>query len=185
MSQSNIKSLGSDLLLLLLVAIIASGIGLLINRFRTTPLPLFYQTPAERLQDSVSRMRIHRDTSVVTQAMVTVQKLPEFLSLSEFSKVVDTRQILILDARPALFYRLSHVPGALSLPREDFAQGYARLKAKLESNPAQPIVIYCSDSSCEDSKLVRDSLKKLGYSNLSLFEQGWSGWMGSDNKQEH
>jgi rhodanese-related sulfurtransferase/Na+-transporting methylmalonyl-CoA/oxaloacetate decarboxylase gamma subunit len=185
MSQSNIKSLGSDLLVLLLLAILASGIGLLINRFRSTPLPVRPQTPAERLQDSVSRMTIHRDPGIVIKAVATVQKLPEFLSLSEFSTNVDARQILILDARPAPFYRLSHVPGALSLPREDFVQGYATLKARLDSNHVQPIVIYCSDASCEDSKLVRDSLRKLGYENLSLFEPGWSAWSEFEKKQEH
>jgi predicted sulfurtransferase len=68
---------------------------------------------------------------------------------------VESKRGLVLDARPEIFHRLGHVPGALSLPRDDFETGYAALKEKLEADRSQPIVIYCSSASCEDSGLVK------------------------------
>jgi rhodanese-related sulfurtransferase len=81
-----------------------------------------------------------------------------------------------LDARPEIFYRLGHVPGALSLARDDFENAYAQLKERLEKDKNQPLIIYCSNSSCEDSHLVQSALLKLGYVNVAVFSGGWATW---------
>ena len=155
--------------------------GLLINQFSESPFPLVYKSNVERLQDSVQRIQSVQSATIVASAQAT---LPSNMGLDDFSHYVEAKRGLILDARPSLFYRLGHVPGALSLPREDFEHGYAALRGKLEANRSLPIVIYCSDSECEDSKLVRDSLKSLGYTNLSLFESGWSAWTETGKTKE-
>ena len=74
------------------------------------------------------------------------------------------------------FVQPGHVPAAISLPREDFEIFYAKLKEQLEQNKSQPIVIYCSSESCEDSQMVKNALKQLGYSNVALFKGGWTEW---------
>src|SRR4026209_1031979 len=38
---------------------------------------------------------------------------------------------LFLDARPVDFYKMSHIPGPLSLPEDDFNRAYARLEQTL------------------------------------------------------
>jgi rhodanese-related sulfurtransferase len=75
-----------------------------------------------------------------------------------------------------LFYQFGHVPGALSLPRADFESAYAALRARLEKNRRRPIVVYCSDRSCEDSSAVRTALAKLGYTDVAVFHGGWAAW---------
>jgi 3-mercaptopyruvate sulfurtransferase SseA len=174
------KTLRSDLMVLWLVATTAFCVGLVINQFRDTPLPLVYKNKAERLQDSVQRIASKESAS----APAPVDHLPEKLSLEDFSSYVENKRGLVLDARPEIFHRLGHVPGALSLPRDDFEKGYAALKAKLEADRSQPIVIYCSGSSCEDSGLVKKSLAALGFTNLALFEGGWSGWTNAKKTEE-
>lgn len=174
------KTLRSDLMAIWLVATTALCVGLLINQFRDTPLPLIYKGKAERLQDSVQRIASKESAPAPAPAI----HLPEKLSLEEFSSYVENKRGLILDARPEIFHRLGHVPGALSLPRDDFEKAYAALKDKLESDRSQPIVIYCSGASCEDSGLVKKSLASLGFTNLALFEGGWSGWTNAKKPEE-
>ena len=175
------KVLRSDWIGLLILTLFSLGAGLLINQFREKPLPLVYQTKAERLEESVQNIRLGEAGATPAKSQIT---LSESITLEEFSQYVEAKQGLILDARPRLFYLRGHVPGALSLPREDFERSYTVLREKLETNRSQPIVIYCSDAECEDSKLVRDSLKKLGSTNLSLFELGWSAWTASGKLEE-
>jgi 3-mercaptopyruvate sulfurtransferase SseA len=97
---------------------------------------------------------------------------------------VENKRGLVLDARPEIFHRLGHVPGALSLPRDDFETGYAALKGKLEADRSQAIVIYCSNASCEDSGLVKKSLSALGFINIALYEGGWSDWTNAKKPEE-
>lgn len=172
--------LKADLTFLFLAASISLVAGILINQLRDTPLPLVYKGKAERLQDSVQRIA----TKEAPPAPAPAVHLPEKLSLEEFSSYVESKGGLVLDARPEIFHRLGHVPGALSLPRDDFEKGYASLKEKLEADRSQPIAIYCSGASCEDSGLLKKSLAALGYTNLALFEGGWGEWTGAKKPEE-
>jgi 3-mercaptopyruvate sulfurtransferase SseA len=96
--------------------------------------------------------------------------------LVEFGRAVADGKTLIVDARPGLFFREAHVPGAISLPRDDFDAIYARSAAWLESRRDTPVIVYCSDRSCEDAVLVARALASLGYSDVRVFSGGWAEW---------
>ena len=98
------------------------------------------------------------------------------ISLPEFRDFVEHKKGVVLDVRPEIFHRLGHVPGALSLPREDFEKSYTRLRRQLEADKSQPIVLYCPGGSCEDSELVRNALVNLGYTRVGVFRGGWTAW---------
>ena len=170
----------ADFVFLFLAASVSLVAGILINQLRDTPLPLVFKDKAERLQDSVQRIA----TKETVPAPAPAVHLPETLSLEEFTSFVENKGGLVLDARPEIFHRLGHVPGALSLPRDDFEKGYAALKDKLEADRSQPIAIYCSGASCEDSGLLKKSLGALGYTNLALFEGGWDEWTTAKKPEE-
>jgi rhodanese-related sulfurtransferase len=133
--------------------------GLVSNLFRTHPLPLVYQSRP-------------------------VQAETSDLDLRQFEAVVKGGQAIVLDARPEIFHRLGHVPGALSLPREDFDAAYARLKKQLEDFRAGLIVVYCSDRSCDDSRLVQSRLSSFGFARVAVFPGGWEEWTGSGLPRE-
>jgi rhodanese-related sulfurtransferase len=160
------------------VALASLCIGLLVNQYREQPLPLKYQDKETRLDRSVAKI------AEVPESKATDSALPKELTLEQFRAYAENRSGLVLDARPEIFHRLGHVPGALSLPREDFENGYASLKAKLESNKHQPIAVYCSSTSCEDSHLVEKALVKLGYTNVVVFSGGWATWTEVGLRQE-
>jgi len=170
----------ADIIFLFLAVSVCLAAGILINQFRESPLPLAYKTKAERMHDSVQRIAAQDPIP----ASAPASHLPERLNLELFSVYVEKKQGVVLDARPEIFHRLGHVPGALSLPRDDFEKGYAALKGKLEADRSQPIAIYCSGADCEDSGLVKKSLAALGYTNLALFEGGWSAWTSAKKQEE-
>jgi rhodanese-related sulfurtransferase len=83
------------------------------------------------------------------------------------------RGALFLDARPADFYPLGHVPGALSLPEDDFDRAFVRLEATLRSR--FDIVVYCSGYGCEASHIVARRLREKGVA-AAVLQEGWPAW---------
>src|SRR4051812_4456688 len=106
--KSNFTPLKTELIILWLCVTTALCSGILINQFREHPLSLMYESKAERLEKSVQRL-VHQ--AVVTKK--TKGGLPEILTLEEFSTFVTEKRGIVLDARPEVFHRVSHVPGAL------------------------------------------------------------------------
>ena len=80
---------------------------------------------------------------------------------------------LFLDARPVAFYEMSHIPGALPLPEDDFDHALAKIEPRLRS--AFDVVVYCSGFGCEASHLVARRLKERGIPAVVLAE-GWPAW---------
>jgi rhodanese-related sulfurtransferase len=141
--------------------------GLALNEMRPSPMPLVYSSPASRLNQTVVQL----ETS-----SPAVMALEGDISREDVQKATLNHVSLILDARPEIFYRLGHIPSALSLPRDDFQKQYPTLKRTLQSHREQPLIIYCSGSDCHDSQLVADALLKLGYLHVRVFRGGWSDW---------
>ena len=162
-----------------LLALLAAGslaTGFVGNLLRADRLPLVYRDQAARLEASSPRadpMAEPKPAHALTD-----------LTLSEFVAYTQTKRPLILDARQAVFHRLGHVPGALSLPRADFGPSYAKLKDRLEAQRNELIVVYCSDESCQDSHLVQQALLRLGYAQVGVFTGGWSEWQDAGLAKE-
>jgi rhodanese-related sulfurtransferase len=80
---------------------------------------------------------------------------------------------LFVDARPLAFYQMSHIPGALSLPEDDFDASFAKIESRLRSS--LDVVVYCSGFGCEASHLVARKLKEKGIPAVVLAD-GWPAW---------
>lgn len=155
-----------------LLASVSILAGFSINLFRDDQMPLVYEDKGDRIAAAVTNLQVPAQPALETPA----EQLPEQVSLAQFQALVEGDKALVLDARPEIFHRLGHVPGAISLPRDDFENAYQAARSGLEADKGQPIVIYCSSSSCEDSELVREGLKALGYTQVAVFKGGWSEW---------
>ena len=145
---------------LALVAIsVVVGFGL--NLLRAKPLPLVYQPPTERLASAIETRDARRESQEATV---------EAIELEDLKNLVGKPGALILDARPDLFYEAGHIPSALNLSKEDFEKDFNRLLPKLREfsrdtrhSTHNPIVVYCADSSCDDSQIVAEALARLGF----------------------
>jgi rhodanese-related sulfurtransferase len=106
---------------------------------------------------------------------VLIQEGDQIIEAPEARKRLDSGA-LFLDARPQAFYDMSHIPGALALPEDDFDRAYARLEPTLRKN--LDVVVYCSGFGCEASHIVARKLKERGIPALILHD-GIPAW------QEH
>jgi rhodanese-related sulfurtransferase len=158
---------------MLLTGCLAAGI--ILNEMRAKPLPLAYSSPEARLDQAVERLGEGKP--------VPVRKTGD-VSLEEMQTISAGRAALILDARPEVFYRVGHIPSALSLPRDDFENSYHVLASVLEPRRSDVLVVYCSGSDCHDSQMVADALQRLGYAHVRLFRAGWGAWEDGNLPQE-
>jgi rhodanese-related sulfurtransferase len=103
---------------------------------------------------------------------VFVQAGDEFVSASEARAWLD-EGALFLDARPRDFWRMSRIPGALSLPEEEFDSAFAELEPQLRQNLS--LIVYCSGYGCESSHIVARKLRERGYPAVIL-DEGLPAW---------
>jgi rhodanese-related sulfurtransferase len=80
---------------------------------------------------------------------------------------------LFVDARPRDFWLMSRIPGAVSLPEEDFDHAFAELAPKLRKNLS--IIVYCSGYGCESSHIVARQLRARGFPAVIL-DEGLPAW---------
>jgi len=171
----------SDAVGIAFVLAITMAAGWFINCERGRRLPLRYQTAAERMEAVVREIGTEHDGRRPVSDHVNSDTE---ITLVDFKAIVRFSKSWVVDARPAVFHRLGHVPGALSLPRNNFASAYEAIKTELEKNRHRPIVVYCSGEACADSELVCGALQKLGYTNLAIFRGGWSEWTAAGLPEE-
>ena len=176
-----VRALAVDCAGFLVLAAFSLLVGCLVNRLRANPLPWVYESRAQMMDRAVVRLEEHSEPPSTPAAE---DELPHEIRLDDFQSFVLARQGLVLDARPAVFYREAHVPGAVSLPRETFAETYPLLRATLEPSKDRPIAIYCSGADCPDSQLLSDALTKLGFRHLLIYTSGWEEWSHTGLPQE-
>jgi len=142
--------MGKDLAGFALLAVASVCLGLLINQGRDHPLPLIHVTEAGQNGS---------------------------IRLPEFREIVKSGKAIIVDARPGLFYRLGHVPGAINLSREEFERDYPKRKELGDKD--RLVAVYCSGTDCKESGTVAAALAKLGHSRVVVFAGGWDEWKGA------
>jgi rhodanese-related sulfurtransferase len=70
------------------------------------------------------------------------------------------------------YFASGHLPGALNLPLEGFAENAARLLP----DKAAEIVVYCASQTCANSDLAERKLRELGYQSLRVYKGGKAAW---------
>ncbi len=103
------------------------------------------------------------------------------ISLTELFTLQQSGKVLIYDARPGFFYALGHLPGAISLPKEEGDDGILKHEAEIKAAIAakKPVVVYCTNLLCPDARTVANHLAGFGYSS-SVLTGGWDSWKEAD-----
>jgi rhodanese-related sulfurtransferase len=107
---------------------------------------------------------------------VLIQDGDQIVEVAEAKARLD-KGALFLDARPAAFYAMSHIPGSLPLPEEDFDAAFARLEGRLRSS--LDLVVYCAGFGCEASHTVARKLKERGIP-AAILHDGWPAWLEAE-----
>ncbi|MBK1882152.1 rhodanese-like domain-containing protein [Luteolibacter pohnpeiensis] len=103
------------------------------------------------------------------------------MPLEQFFQLQQTDGALIYDVRPGFVYAFGHVPGAVSWPKRAFASKLSQFEpAILAANRSgKPVVLYCTDAECPDSRTVAGWLTDRGL-DVYVLEGGWAAWKEGD-----
>lgn len=99
------------------------------------------------------------------------------ISLTDFFERQQAGKVLLFDARPAFFYTLGHIPGAINLPKASCDAQIVKREAEIKAALAagKTIVIYCTNLLCPDARTVAIHMADAGYSSSTL-TGGWESY---------
>lgn len=157
----------TDFKRLLALLVIAAGVAFLINHLRADSQGMAYATPVQQMASESKRPGLDSNAPPVT-----------VVGIDRVIHAVNKRTHLIIDARPDLFWEIGHIPGAISLPRKQFAEYYPKTESILREAVAmgRPLLLYCADLHCPDAGALAKELNQRGFNGVLLFEAGWGAW---------
>ena len=79
------------------------------------------------------------------------------------------RDVRLIMTMTADHYAQGHIPGSEYF--DDLAAGMASI------DPTEAVIVYCSDPACAASIRAYEDLENAGYSNVTLYRGGLSGWV--------
>ena len=124
----------------------------------------------------------------VVDAMATTPETAAAAAGDEEMTCEDLREawasglVTIIDARPIDQYREAHIPGAYSLPYEDFNTRWPVLSTMIL--PQEVIVVYCDGGDCHASDSLASLLLEMGYENTLVYRLGFESWRAKGYETE-
>ena len=99
------------------------------------------------------------------------------VQLGTLFQMLEEERVLVVDVRPAFFFRLGHIRGAANLPLKNFESRIGTFLKTLEAaiRTGKDIVVYCADDNCPDSLTTARNFARMGYST-SVYRGGWKEW---------
>lgn len=92
---------------------------------------------------------------------------------------------VVVDARDPMLYRMGHIPGAFNIPARRLDVPAQELLAMLPPDiRGTPVLVYCSDTDCEDSRRVAELLRVAGLARVHVLMEGWRGWREAGREVE-
>lgn len=103
----------------------------------------------------------------------TITRMP----LGTLYQLTQGNAALIFDVRPLIYYKMGHIPGAISFPKENFDKDIAKNEALIKSanKNQKPVVVYCTDLACPDARTVATQLSDRGH-NVAVLQGGYDAW---------
>ncbi len=85
------------------------------------------------------------------------------------------KDLVLVDTMAEMYYRHSHLPGAINLPADQVGE---RAPDLLPDKGAE-IVVYCMDPPCEASERAARELAAMGYERVREYVGGKKDWIDS------
>jgi len=98
----------------------------------------------------------------------------EAIDLAAAQRMVESGEVVVLDARKPAEFAAGHLPGAVSMPVGNAGDVFEQLQLLLP--PDQPVVVYCSGGRCDDSLALGRFLRRQGLKDVRLFAGGMDAW---------
>lgn len=85
--------------------------------------------------------------------------------------------MIVIDARRKSEFDEGHIPGAVLFDYYDMGTYRDRVLPLLSNEGG--IMVYCSETTCDDSELLAKELYALGFTKLLVFKGGFAEWSGA------
>ena len=131
------------------LGVVAAAAGLGFNHVRPVGMPLRAEPPPAATDDDGE------------------------IAVSEAAERLE--EILFVDARSRAAYGEGHLPGAVSLPYEEFETAYGEVAEMLV--PGVPLVAYCEGGECTLSHSLATALRQGGYDDVRVLAGGFEAWL--------
>ena len=96
------------------------------------------------------------------------------VSAAYIKKLLDEKaSFMLIDARPKRMFDKGAIPGAVNISDSEFDQQVAKLPA----DKATPLIYYCGGLECVLSNKSADKARKLGYTNVKTYVEGYPEWV--------
>ena len=104
------------------------------------------------------------------------------ISTEELRHILADKSALVLDARPAREYAISHIPGAVNVapkpgvPMSMYISDVAEIDRLVHQRKDTAIVLYCNGPYCGKSKRLAAELVAGGYTKVRRYQLGIPVW---------
>jgi len=118
-------------------------------------------------------------TAVIEEDRTVAEGLPQaegihLIGLDAAASFIENETGPVLDARPPEEYDQGHLPRAINCFVYDLERYLPRVLNEI--SPDTPVMLYCSEEDCEDSRFLAQSLKELGFKRLYVYQGGYDQW---------
>jgi rhodanese-related sulfurtransferase len=121
-------------------------------------------------------------TSPATPPAEQIPILTTPTTWAEVKPLVQSGQVVMVDARPKSQFSAGHIPGAISLPFSTGPEDYDTFVK--EHSPNQHLIVYCSSTSCSLAKRLADKLaKEYGFKKVQFMTGGYQEWQKAELTQ--
>lgn len=142
-----------------LIIAISLSCAVLYNYLLTDPLPLF---------------KIYNPLDSDEPLLMGEQPFIDEIDVEMLKILKERDEIVLIDARVEKEFRISHIPGAVSLPIAEFEKYYLNRSKKFPAD--RMIVTYCSDRYCIDALQLARMLVRHGHENVFVYLEGMEEW---------
>ncbi len=131
------------------------------------------EKPIPALDPTLSTVETPTATIVQPTKPGTVTRMP----LGTLYQLTQNKAALIFDVRPTIFYKMGHIPGAISFPKDSFEKDIGKNEVLIQNATKNqtPVVIYCTDLACPDAITVANQLSQRGH-DVSVLQGGYEAW---------
>lgn len=86
-------------------------------------------------------------------------------------KITGEHSPIIINALAKDAYLAKHIPGSINIPT-----GNAEIATEVIPYMDAEIIVYCANADCDASPKLAQKLEEMGYTHVSDFEEGLTGW---------
>lgn len=156
------------------ILLISAVLAVAVNRLHPRGVAIFSISPETSALDDSLLFAAIADSTLELDS-------PPRISTEAVRKLLQNGLAVLVDARPPAQYAEGHIPGALSIPYEQF---YERADQLREIPPSVWVICYCDGPPCDLAELLAAELWAAGLRRVAIYHGGLKAWKASGGSIE-